>query len=406
VDLADVIEDLEWLIDIKMMHRLGMFWYVMVIMMRAFRGFAGQPRIATIGRTIGQAGSDILHLAIIVFVVFMNFVLGGCVLFGAELAAWNSFPTAMRSTIDMAFGGGNFEEMHAIMPLSAIAWLFLFVLSMIFILQNLFMAIIVDYHVEVQTAAAGAEGISMFTQLAGIFGDIWWTGSYVFRVVYRLVWPRLPPYIQPYFRRLHPEPTRVWKVPWEVLLSNLGAKGEVYDEVYDAKGELCTNAGDREIPSWEYADMDMLLRAQCDESTANRLFTKCRAFAAGRTPDTYPPEKLVAEFEGAMTRSYDNINSFNDELRGWLAEKNVDCANMEPRQKRLEHLCKVIQPIEADCYDSARGFSTQDRWAGLSSGNAMFKLENGAAAETMLPVADDGGDQGHESLAIWPDVKP
>merc|ERR1712125_243089 len=82
--LAHVIDDLEWLTSVKMSHRLGMFWYVMVIMVRFFRGFSGQPRIATIGRTVGVAAADIFHLAIILLVTFMNFVLGGCVLFGAE----------------------------------------------------------------------------------------------------------------------------------------------------------------------------------------------------------------------------------------------------------------------------------------------------------------------------------
>merc|ERR1712228_934733 len=139
------------------------------------------------------------------------------------------------------------------------------------------------------------------------------------------LYAKLPDYVKVKLPELKDEPWRVGKVPFDVLLANLGAEG--YDDVEDM------NVEDRDRPFWEFVDEDFLLRAGCDASTADRLFMKCRAFAAGRTPDTYPPEKLVAEFENAMTSSYTAIDNFSEELRHWLYEKIVDCENVNKRQK-------------------------------------------------------------------------
>eukprot|EP00929_Paragymnodinium_shiwhaense_P108848 TRINITY_DN75193_c0_g1_i1.p1 TRINITY_DN75193_c0_g1~~TRINITY_DN75193_c0_g1_i1.p1 ORF type:complete len:822 (+),score=181.25 TRINITY_DN75193_c0_g1_i1:127-2592(+) len=389
VEFSEVVQDLEWLAYIKILHRLGMFWYVVVIMCRFFRGFAGQPRIATIGRTIGQASLDLIHLAIIIVVVFGNFVLGGCVLFGAELEEWSSFTKSMRTTISVVFGRGNYEEMYSIAPLSSMFWLFSFVFSMVFILQNLLLAIVIDYHVEVQSKSGGAEAESVIKQIKMMGTDFWWSISYSFRVVWRFAYARVPDYIRKRMHEFPDEPARVAKIPYDILLANSGVEG--YDDVEGM------NVQDREQPGWHWIDMDFLIRANVDESTADRLFLKCRAWAATRTPDTYPPEKLVAEFEGAMTRSYGDIDLFNDEIRQWISEKMVDIQNIEPRQKRFQAMTQMIVPNPP----------TPRQWDSYQTGYGQYDGYEQTEGEPLLadgPESNMGvlGDDGQP--AIWPGV--
>merc|ERR1712113_1232740 len=47
-----------------------------------------------------------------------------------------------------------------------------------------------------------------------------------------------------------------------------------------------------------------------------------------------------------MDGSYIQLDAIGEELRTWLAERMVDCGNLEPRQEKLEGLSKFIQPAE------------------------------------------------------------
>lgn len=336
-DVAVVIDDLEFLIWIKVRHRLGMFWYVTVIMVRFFRAFAGQPRVATIGRTIAQAGMDVVHLAIILFVVFGNFVLGGMMLFGAELKNWSTFTKGMRSTFNVVFGSGDFQEMYDVHPLSSIGWLLSFIVSVIFILRNLLIAILIDHHVDVQSKAGGHEGMNITHQSIDMVKDVWWNVSYMVRVVYRAIRPRCPKRCKSRLRKVKDEPWRK-KIVYETLLANFGAQG--YDDAENIDTDLQRRG------KWEAVTVEQLVSSGSDKSTAQRMLMKCREHASQRTPDTYPPERLFAEFEGAMHRTYEQINGFENEVRGWLTEKIVDCSNMEPRQKKLDALALSLRPME------------------------------------------------------------
>merc|ERR1712196_629716 len=134
-------------------------------------------------------------------------------------------------------------------------------------------------------------------------------------------------------------------------------------------------------------------------------FLKCRKWAAGRTPDTFPPEKLVAEFEGAMTRSYGQIDNFNDEIRNWITDKLVDLKNIEPRQKRFSALADVIVPAPPsprwDGYDQGYDQGYEQGMIADSGGGAMplldnapgeGRLEDGSSAQPGIWAAIEGGD--------------
>merc|ERR1719238_1549437 len=99
-----------------------MFWYSMIFLLRWFKGFRGQAKMAQITSTISSALSDLLHFAIIFAVLFVNFAIAGHVLFGHEVKVWSSVTKALQSALGMAFGRVNFDEMYEIAPYSALIW--------------------------------------------------------------------------------------------------------------------------------------------------------------------------------------------------------------------------------------------------------------------------------------------
>jgi len=188
--LTNILRDLDVLILFKVYHRLGMFWYAMVILLRFFRGFMGQPRMAVIGQTLEAASNDLFHLGLILLVISENFVLGGCVLFGVELDAWASVSQAHRSTLAVLFGQGDLATMFDIAPLRATFWLVMFFVCVVFLMTSMVVAILSDHYSAVKSMP-GQVSQSLLLQ-AHLTAIEWiWRSSYHGRSIYRFLYSRL-----------------------------------------------------------------------------------------------------------------------------------------------------------------------------------------------------------------------
>lgn len=333
--LANIVESLEVALLIKSYHRVCMFWYVVLILIRFFKGFAGQPRIAMIGRTMSAAGSDIAHLAIILIVLFFNFALGGLVLFGVELKRFSTINMAVRSTMAVIFGRGEFAAMYHLAPVSASIWLFCLIVSVLFLGANMLIALIVDHYSEVVSGPGKQASQSIVEQFWVMGGDWLWKTSYTYRIIHRFIYRRSSPAMQRFMHVFEEEPKRVSQVPYDTLLEVFGDK---------PKNDAGSSTGSP--PPWAPVHADILRMCGCDEETAERLIVKCRLITGGRLPDDFPADRLYHEFENSMEGSYVQLDAIGKELHAWLNERMVDCGNLEPRQEKLESLSKGIQPSE------------------------------------------------------------
>merc|ERR550532_3069993 len=144
------LEGLQVLVDLRAYHRLGMFGYQALLLLRFFRGFVGQPRVALAGRALASAAADLLHFAVIFAVLLESCILGGFALFGAELEHWSTLEQAHMSTLAMAFGRGDLAEMLEVAPFQAAVWLFVFLVSCVYLAFNVVVAIMTDHSAEVQ----------------------------------------------------------------------------------------------------------------------------------------------------------------------------------------------------------------------------------------------------------------
>lgn len=325
-ELAQLTGDVEALATLKACHRVSQFWYALVLLLRFFRGFDGQPRLAAFGRALLLAASDLLHVAIVLLVVYLNFVLGGCVLFGRQLSEWSGFGRAMQTTIDAFFGRGDFAAMYEVSPMAASMWLFFFVGTYSFVVINVIIAILVEHFA---VATRGIEhGKTLPAQLYEIASDKLWTGAYMAKVLYGLLRERLPTKVQTRFvRQIDEGPQRVKKVPIEAMIQE---------------------ARDPEHPASAGATPKLLMKAGCDPSTAERMYRKAVDWTKGYAPEAYPPAKLANEFRDGMREAYHQL----DELEGWIREflydKALQVGNLEPRQEKLQAVQQTIQVAHED----------------------------------------------------------
>lgn len=277
--------------------------------------------MAQITQTLSSALADLLHFAIIFFVLFINFAIAGHALFGHEVEEWSTVTKALQSALGMAWGRVEFTPLYDISPIASAIWLMGYVLSMVMISMNLLLAIIADHYGGIFHANnAGDKGYDICGQFKAMFYEGWWNCSFVVRAIYRIVRRRLPTK----FQRSRGMPRYAWE----------GDRLEIpYDELY----VTC------ELDPLGFLTERALRDAGCDKATAKHLLDKCQREVLRHEPETYPLELLFDEFDESMTQYYFAMDAFTNDLRTWFADKSNATARMIPRQTKLNELSKQIE---------------------------------------------------------------
>jgi len=371
--LAQLQEDLSLLVNVRLYNRLGMFYYVAMILFRFFRGFAGQPRIAAIGKTISSAFSDLVHAMLIVFVAFMNLSLGGNILFGRELKAWSTWTDSWTTTLGIIFGNGDIGAMRDLAPMSTTIWMCIYVICMVIMLLNMITAILVDHHKEVRSKGGRAMQ-TLPSQIAMVVSDMYWKRSYDMRFLLRFAKTRASKggKLDRILPKIGRESKRIARVPFAKLIHYFGPAGS------EEMAEIFTN--EPILQPWSVVTKAMLIEQGLDDSTAKRLMWKCKICTTKLPTDEMPVARLFEEFDAAMREAFGRLQVVGEEFKNWVSERNIDAQNMEPRQRKLDSLMRSIEPAEPM-------FGLESMQYALSDGGGLPALQE-----------DDDGTQPVEAL--------
>uniref|UniRef100_A0A7S4UIF7 Polycystin cation channel PKD1/PKD2 domain-containing protein n=1 Tax=Alexandrium monilatum TaxID=311494 RepID=A0A7S4UIF7_9DINO len=383
--LTNVLEEIDDIIFYKMCQRLGMFWYCMLLLCRFFRGFTGQPRIRVIGLTFEKASADVTHFGILLVAICENFALGGCVLFGPELSDWASVSSAHRSTLAVLCGQADFAAMYDVAPLRATIWLVMFIVSVVFLVANMVVAILVDYYHEAKVDS-GLAATGIFDQAYIFLKTCDWKLGYHYRTVHHFVYSRLSPSLRRFVREPSDEPKRTQFIPYDELLDAVleGTQEAVEQEMLTTDAVPIDPA--QPFP-WNPVTKELLVSCGCDPSTADHLLWKCAASIGGRLPDAFPADKLFFEFQNAMHGSYELLDAIGEELHAWLADRVVDLGNIEPRQRKLEDASVTIQPMQV----ALEGVPELPVLDGGGYGQALGEAELMQVGDRLLELQGEGG---------------
>jgi hypothetical protein len=151
-------------------HRMGLFWYSMLLLAYWVQSFIQQPRLAVLLQTLALAGQDILHFLLIFMVIFFNFVVGGHILFGTKLPEWSTLLLSVSSTFRALMGSFDYAALYQIAPVAASCWFWLFIITMSLLLFNLLIAIMLE-HYQTMCKRTGFTN-SLFQQVWESFTDV------------------------------------------------------------------------------------------------------------------------------------------------------------------------------------------------------------------------------------------
>lgn len=130
--------------------------YPMIVMLRLFKSFAAQPRLAVVTATLTTAGQDMVHFFIVFTSVYICMAVNGVLLFGQDLEDFSTFDRSFHTCFRAMFGDWDWDAMQEVGRILAGIWFWIFMLVMVVILLNMLLAILMDAYGEVKQHAGNA----------------------------------------------------------------------------------------------------------------------------------------------------------------------------------------------------------------------------------------------------------
>eukprot|EP00930_Biecheleria_cincta_P084570 TRINITY_DN74018_c0_g1_i1.p1 TRINITY_DN74018_c0_g1~~TRINITY_DN74018_c0_g1_i1.p1 ORF type:complete len:868 (+),score=157.24 TRINITY_DN74018_c0_g1_i1:78-2681(+) len=130
--------------------RVWLCIYPMIMMLRLFKSFAAQPRLAVVTDTIKMASQDMLHFVIVLSAVVFTLCLDAVLLFGRDLRDFGTLARSFHSCFRMMFGDWDWAPMERVNRLYAVVWFVVFMVLVVIILLNMMLAIIMDNYMSVK----------------------------------------------------------------------------------------------------------------------------------------------------------------------------------------------------------------------------------------------------------------
>ena len=139
--------------------RLILCFYPMLLLLRLFKSFAAQPRLAVVTDTIKLASQDLLHFGLVSAAVIACLCLNAVLLFGRDVEAFGNLPRSLHSSFRMLFGDWEWAPMEEVSRSGAYLWFTIFMVLVAIILLNMLLAIILDNYMDVKRVSASAQSL-------------------------------------------------------------------------------------------------------------------------------------------------------------------------------------------------------------------------------------------------------
>jgi len=132
--------------------------YPILIMLRLFKAFSAQPRLAVVSNTLSSSFPDVFHFGVVFLSLFITYSVMGTVLFGRELRAFVTVPRACFTCFRALMGDFDVEAMYK--PFGrfiTIMYFGSFMIIVFLLMLNMLLAIIMDVYTEVKGKCSSSE---------------------------------------------------------------------------------------------------------------------------------------------------------------------------------------------------------------------------------------------------------
>lgn len=154
------LDELASLIDMKKHHEVVLFFFALCIMVRFFKAFRGQPRLAVLSTTFAMCCQEVMYFFVIFVVIFSNFVVTGFLLFNSQIEEWSTLAKATNECFKILMGEFEFAAMYSVHPFAASLWFWSFMVFVLLITLSMLLAVILETYsiAKVELGSQGSEG--------------------------------------------------------------------------------------------------------------------------------------------------------------------------------------------------------------------------------------------------------
>mmetsp|Transcript_89272 Transcript_89272/g.257471 ORF Transcript_89272/g.257471 Transcript_89272/m.257471 type:complete len:773 (-) Transcript_89272:147-2465(-) len=135
----------------------------LMIMLRMFKAFSAQPRLALVTETLRKAWTSLSHYLIVFVAIFGSYAAMGVAFFGRQVQAFATLDRSIATLFLMMLGAFDFAEMEAVGRGFAFFFFFSFMFLIVLIMLSMLIAIIMDVYVEVKAISKSSESVLLQT---------------------------------------------------------------------------------------------------------------------------------------------------------------------------------------------------------------------------------------------------
>ncbi|CAJ1395974.1 unnamed protein product [Effrenium voratum] len=154
------------MLDMEGTFRFWLCIYPVVLLMRLFKSFAAQKRLAIVTDTFRVAYNDLIHFSIVFLSVYFCLAVNAVIFFGQDMLDFATMDRALHACFRAMLGDWDWDAMGKIGIHKAFAWFFSFMLVMVMVLLNMLVAILMEAYAVVKDDAKNAD--SLFQQTKNI----------------------------------------------------------------------------------------------------------------------------------------------------------------------------------------------------------------------------------------------
>lgn len=167
-DYTDMVEDfmgdVEIMTSFERMYRISFTIYPMAVMLRLFKSFDAQPRLAVVTRTLVKGVKDMVHFFIVFFSCYFCMAVNAVLLFGQDVENFSTPDRAAMTLFRMLFGDWDYNQMKVVGLLNCAIFFWAFILVLFLILLNILLAILMEAYADVKSHASNQ--LTLFTQIS------------------------------------------------------------------------------------------------------------------------------------------------------------------------------------------------------------------------------------------------
>jgi len=156
-ELTSFMQDLEDSVRSCRQLRLVMAAYPLVIIMRLFKAFSAQQRLAVVTNTIWVSIIDLGHFMIVFASVFFSFAFSGVLLMGRQVRSFTRLGYAINQVFLGLQGQFDWDELRIVGRTEAGIWYVSFQVLLTILMFNILIAIVMDAYGVVKQASTQSE---------------------------------------------------------------------------------------------------------------------------------------------------------------------------------------------------------------------------------------------------------